>query len=197
MKKLILISLVFLVASKVIEFGTETPYDSSNSEFTFSYTGNGAIFVYASGSTVNSLTLKISAENTDGKTSINRPGEGLLISPNSSNNFKLKFLGVNSNDKGTIWVNPSTNELTVDLNKKYEGKFPIGVQYGINEVYKLTNKIKNAEKDATFKFNYNNKIKIQGDDGQYQILSKFAMEQIAKKMLKNMILKKDNHIQYI
>ena len=164
MKKLILISLVFLVASKVIEFGTETPYDSSNSEFTFSYTGNGAIFVYASGSTVNSLELKITAENTDGKTSINRPGEGLLISPNSGNNFKLKFLGVNSNDKGTIWVNPSTNVLPVDLNKKYEGKFPIGEEYGINAVYKLTYKIDNAEKDATFKFNYNNKIEIQGDD---------------------------------
>ena len=164
MKKLILISLVFLVASKVIEFGKETPYDSSNSEFTFSYTGNGAIFVYASGSTVNSLELKISAENTDGKTSINKPGEGLLISPNSGNNFKLKFLGVNSNDKGTIWVNPSTNVLPVDLNKKYEGKFPIGDQYGINAVYQLTYKINNAEKDATFKFNYNNKIEIQGDE---------------------------------
>lgn len=164
MKKLILISLVFLVASKVIEFGKETPYDSSNSEFTFSYTGNGAIFVYASGSTVNSLELKISTENTDGQTSINRPGEGLLISPNSGNNFKLKFLGVNSNDKGTIWVNPSTNVLPVDLNKKYEGKFPIGDQYGINAVYQLTYKINNAEKDATFKFNYNNKMEIHGDD---------------------------------
>ena len=87
MKKLILISLVFLVASKAIDFGKETPYDSSNSEFTFSYNGNGAIFVYASGSTVNSLTLKISAENTVEETSINKPGEGLLISPNSGNNF--------------------------------------------------------------------------------------------------------------
>ena len=165
MKKLVLISLVFLVASKVIEFGKETPYDSSNSEFTFSYTGNGAIFVYASGSTVNSLELKISSTNTDRKTSINKPGEGLIISPNSGNNFKLKFLGVNSNDKGTIWVNPSTNVLPVDLNKKYEGKFPIVEdQYGINAVYKLTYTINNAEKDATFKFNYNNEFEFQGDD---------------------------------
>ena len=53
----------------------------------FSYTGNGAIFIYASGSTVNSLELKISSTNTDLKTSINKPGEGLLISPNSGNNF--------------------------------------------------------------------------------------------------------------
>jgi len=87
MKKLVLISLVFLAASKAIDFGKETPYDSSNSEFTFSYTGNGAIFIYASGSTVNSLELKISSTNTDLKTSINKPGEGLLISPNSGNNF--------------------------------------------------------------------------------------------------------------
>ena len=164
MKKLILISLVFLAASKAINFGEETPYDSSNSEFTFSYTGNGAIFVYASGSTVNSLELKISSTNTDRKTSINKPGEGLIISPNSGNNFNLKFLNINSNDKGTIWVNPSTNVLPVDLNKKYEGKFPIGDQYGINAVYQLTYKIDNAEKDATFKFNYNNQIEIQGDE---------------------------------
>lgn len=164
MKKLILISLVFLVASKAIEFGKETPYDSSNSEFSFSYTGNGPIFVYVSGSTVNSLSLSISSTNTDIKTSINKPGEGLLLLPNSGNNFKLKFIGINSKDTGTIWVNPSTNELPVDLNKKYEGKFPIDVSYGINTVYQLTYKINNAEKDATFKFNYNNKMKIHGDD---------------------------------
>ena len=58
-----------------------------------------------------------------------------------------------SNEKGTIWINPSWNELKVDLNKQYIWK----IQYiGIFEhETNLTYAINNAEKNVTFKFTYN------------------------------------------
>lgn len=58
-----------------------------------------------------------------------------------------------SNEKGTIWINPSWNELKVDLNKQYIWKVEYSSTFGYET--NLTYAINNAEKKVTFKFTYN------------------------------------------
>ena len=156
MRKLLLISLFLFASSATIEFAKETSYDSeSNNQFEFTYSGNGYVFVYVSCGTVNNLGVQYGTGNgSSGSISCNKPGVGLLLSPTTETNYDIALKG-NKKDSGTIWVNPSTNELAVDLSKKYEGKFSIVTTgSGIEQPPQLTYAINNAEKDVTFNFQY-------------------------------------------
>ena len=62
-----------------------------------------------------------------------------------------------SNVTGTIWVHLSTDEIKVDLNKKYETKYDFSGSLINNDSMLFS--IDNAERDATFIFKYNEKAK--------------------------------------
>ena len=116
MRKLLLISLFFLASSATLEYAKETSYDSeTNKQFEFTYSGSGYVFIYVSCGTVNNMDVHYSAGSSlTGSTSCNKPGVGLLLSPTTETNYDIALKG-NKKDRGTIWVNPSTNELAVDL----------------------------------------------------------------------------------
>ena len=61
-------------------------------------------------------------------------------------------------EKGTVWINPSWNELKVELDKKYE--WPLEYKSEKPLETKLIYKIDNADKNATFNFTYQNKEKL-------------------------------------
>ena len=77
--------------------------------------------------------------------------------PKSEHNYSKYSINFEQGTKesGTIWVNPSTNELSVNLSKIYEGKFSITpAGEDIVNPEQLTYTINNAEKDVTFAFKY-------------------------------------------
>ena len=162
MKKMLLISLFFLVSSE-IEFGKEIPYNTEQDfAFKFDYEGNGPLFIYVTCKTNNNLEIAYSVGGNTGRSSINRPGEGIVIDPSSGKTYQIALIKTNDlKDNGNIWVNPSTNEIEVNLNKKYEIKFPF-VAHSITSdqegLYQLVYVIKNAEKDANFNFQYSQNV---------------------------------------
>ena len=121
MKNYLLVLLLLLVASKNIEYGVETAYDTTNNQFEFISSGNSFIFGYITCKTVNNLKMKTTITSGTGETSINRPGEGFLIDSNAQN---VKIVITSSKtDSGVIWINPGDKDINVDLNKKYEIKY--------------------------------------------------------------------------
>ena len=159
MRKLLLISLFFLASSATLEYAKETSYDSeTNKQFEFTYSGSGYVFIYVSCGTVNNMDVHYSAGSSlTGSTSCNKPGVGLLLSPTTETKYNIVILA-DRKDNGTIWINPSTDELEVDLSKKYEGKYSIIISgSGIEQPPQLTYVINNAEKDVTFNFQYTEK----------------------------------------
>ena len=134
MKKLLLISLFFLVSSE-IEFGKESPYSTEEENFAlqFDYEGNGPLFIYVTCKTNNNLEIAYKVGRNTGLSSINKPGEGIVIDPSSGKTYQIVLFSKSDDlkDNGNIWLNPSTNEIEVNLNKKYEIKFPF-VAHSIN-----------------------------------------------------------------
>ena len=166
MQKFLLASLFVLVASATVEFGKETAYAQDNYVLEFSAPSNDLIFIYVSWETVNNLDIYIRGGGGSLTTFCNKPGEGILYNSYTAGTYNFGFSNSDASkkDNGTFWMNPSTNELGVDLNKKYEGKFPIILDSGNEKdaLAQLTYTINNAEKDITFKFNYNSKVEITG-----------------------------------
>lgn len=170
MQKIILISLLILVASinRVIEFGKEIPFDKNNNEFEFTSEENGAVFIYIIFGASN--ILKLNLKNNDGTeslySSVNNPGVSIIrsISNGYTYTINLEYSNPNSEEKGIIWLNPSSNEIKVDLNKIYEWKFDCASIIGIESSLVYT--IDNAEKSATFVFKYNNMKLEDGSTAQ-------------------------------
>ena len=167
MQNFLLFSLFFLVSSATIEFGKETSYSPDNGAFEFTYDGNGAVLIYVTCGSSNNMMLSYSyGRYNSGSTSINKPGEGLILDPTSESNYKL-ILTNPRQESGVIWVNPETNEIEVDLSKKYEIKIPFikeHIYQSQDRLSQITYAIKNAAKDITFKFEYTEKVDAFGDE---------------------------------
>ena len=164
MKKIILtISLLFLVSPKnsIIEFGKEATFDKNNKEFEFTHDKPDIFFIQAIFR--DKLDLKLF---TDGiqyyQYGNDKGGVGLITNQHNATSYKIT-LDPSSSNKGTIWVNPSTNELKLDMNKKVEWKFDI-INNNSGPESKLTYVIDKAEKNATFVFKYANEIKDTFDE---------------------------------
>ena len=159
MKKILLtISLLIIVSSKLseFEFGKEITFDKDNKEFQFKYDKPDVFFVQAIYG--NKLDIKLILDgNTCESISREKGGMGFVTSELEGTNYTIS-LNPGSNDKGTLWVNPSKNEIKFDLNKKFEWKFDIAKECP-GPASKLTFVIDKAEKDVTFVFKYNNEIK--------------------------------------
>ena len=155
MKKLLIISLFVLISSKntAIEFGKEVEFDKSNKEFEFSGQPD-TFFIHAVYS--DSLTLKLSWGGSSTSSSSNKGGVGLISTQENPAVYKIE-LEPGSDAKGKLWVNPSKNELVLDMNKKVEWKFDIDNENKGAEA-NLTYVINKAEKDAKFVFTFNNEI---------------------------------------
>ena len=95
MKKLLLISLFFLVSSE-IEFGKEIPYNTEQDfAFKFDYEGNGPLFIYVTCKTNNNLEIAYIVGGNNGRSSINRPGEGIVIDPSSGKTYQIALIKTN------------------------------------------------------------------------------------------------------
>ena len=73
-----------------------------------------------------------------GKKSVDPPGIGDLFffKKGFTNEIKLEYKSP-SNEKGTIWLHPTTNEIKVNLNEKYYWKYD--VEYGRIEPFRINN----------------------------------------------------------
>ena len=128
MSKLILISLLILAVSKDldIEFGQEVPFDKNNHIFQFEPGNSDYIFFYVIYESSDKLHFKMSnGEGYSFTTDIESPGNKFITSLSKGYKYtiELGYSYANSDAKGLIWVNPSNNEIKVNLTKKYEWKF--------------------------------------------------------------------------
>ena len=159
MKSLIIISLfasLILISSKLedIDFGKDLIFEKGK-DFCFTADKDGGLFlkILYDGSSIVHLDL----EQSDGGGLIaNFPEPGrVFIRKLVKGMFYNITCYSDSNEKGTIWINPSWHELNVDLNKMYEWKLNFHSIFGLES--NLTYVIDDADKNVTFKFTYNKK----------------------------------------
>ena len=154
MKSIIIISLFILISSKLNdnEYAKDITFDKDHKEFHFTPEKDGVVFIkvlYDGSSTVNFKMGQLTSSFT-------KPGS-VIIKQVSKNGFYNITCYTDSNDKGTIWLNPSWNELKVDLNTIYEWKLDFSNINGVES--KLIYSIDNADKSVKFKFTYNKNLK--------------------------------------
>ena len=166
MKKIIFLSLLIIIFSikTEIEFGKEISFDKDNNEYEFVFQENGVLFVLVTFGTNDILHLKISFYNLyNNDISVSPPGKGWIIpfKKDITTKIKLEYTSP-SNEKGTIWIFPSTKEIKVNLNQIYEWKYDFSTNWN-NRNYeydaaRLIYSIDKAEKDALLEFKYNDKL---------------------------------------
>ena len=167
MKKYILISLLILAASKniVIEYGKEVPFDKNNNIFQFDSGRSDAVFIHIVYGSSDSLNFIMTNSKDSIQTGITSPGRGFIFSVDKDDTYtiRLEYSNPNSNANGTIWVNPMNNEIKVNLTNKYEWKFDY--EDTDRKEANLIYSIDNCEKNVTFEFKYNSKMKLR--DGSF------------------------------
>jgi len=162
MQKIILLSLFILTCSKLntIEFDKEIPFDKDNNNvFEFTTQADGALFVSVTFPVSNLLYAKFHDGDRESISNVDKPGMGEIFSFGSGKTCKLllEYSDQSSNEKGTIWMHLSTDEIKVDLNETYEWKYDYNGILLNN--YPMIFSIDNAERDVTFIFKYNQKAK--------------------------------------
>ena len=166
MKNIILISLLILTISKIteIEFGKEMTFDKNNNELELTFPSDGILLIAVKFSTSNIINLKMSFPGIDFNKMLDSSEFATIIPfyKDRSNKITLEYK-TNSDEKGKIWLHPSTNEIKVDLNQIYEWKYDIKSFFPLSKKYQLTYSIDNAEKDAIFEFKYNDKFEVDNN----------------------------------
>ena len=166
MKKIIYIYLLIISFDEIfsLKFGEEIPFDINNNEFELTFNEAGAILVEVTFNTPNILTLNMDFRTINGKMAVNPPGIGKLFvfQPNFVNKLILEYSSP-SNEKGTIWMLPTTYEVGIKLNQTYEWKYNIINSFILSDVYHLSYSINKAEKDALLEFKYDNNMKIENN----------------------------------
>lgn len=159
MQKLIFLSLLFLITSKLntIEYAKEIQFDMENNQFEFTAEQDGGIFIYAVFGKSDIVKLIFQAKGGDAEIDVTAPGSSRILGISQGETYKILLnYTQESDEKGFIWVNPSYNEIKVDLTKKYEWKFDYADLMGAES--KLVYSIDNADKKVTYKFKYNEKV---------------------------------------
>ena len=166
MKNIILISLLILTISKIteIEFGKEITFDKNNNELELTFPSDGILLIAVKFATSNIVNLKTSFPGIDFNKMLDSSEFATIIPfyKDRSNKITLEYI-TNSDEKGKIWLHPSTNEIKVDLNQIYEWKYDIKSFFHLSKKYQLTYSIDNAEKDAIFEFKYNDKFEVDNN----------------------------------
>ena len=173
MKNIILISLVIIALSKVneIEFGKEIPFDAdNNNQFELTFPEDGNLFVYISFNDYDCLSFNIFFKYYEKKLKVSPPGIAEIIpfKKDYENKIILEFEGF-TYEKGVIWMNPTNNEIKIDLDKTYEWKYDYhGIYYSnikpniyiYNIKQKITYTINKANKNALFEIKHNDKFEV-------------------------------------
>ena len=172
MKETILIFLLIITFSiaNTNYFGKDITFDmKNNNAFEFTFAQDGSLYVQVD-FLVNELLI-LNIRSYDGKVSeysvVPAPGKASIIPFKKGIpviiDLMYKYI---SNKKGIIWMNPSINEIKVDLKQKYEWKFNYNYKLAHNIQYPLVYSIDKAKKDATLMFRYNNFV-ISAKDKLY------------------------------
>lgn len=156
MKRLIIISLFILISSKldVVEYGKELPFENGKN-FYFTAEKDETIFIKMLYDGPNKVNYKVEYSG-EIKGYFSKPGHVIIQEVLKGTYFNVSF-NSDTNEKGTILINPSWNELKVDLNKMYQWTI------GYSGLHKLESNliyaIDKADKKVTFKFTYDKKSK--------------------------------------
>ena len=149
----------------VFEFGKTKQFDENkNTKFDFNFTEDGSLFVEADFPKSDLVTLVIISydESVSESISINPPGISTVVPFKKGNLVKVRLsYKSSSNEKGTIWMNPSIAEIKVDLGQKYEWKYDFQKKLELDINFCLTFAIDNAEENAIFNYIHYSKFKVQ------------------------------------
>ena len=161
MRSFILLALFLLISSKTndIDYYKEINFDKDTKEFKFILSKTGMVFFHVVYDGSSQVEFKISndEETSVSKSSFTKPGHSYITSLSKGITYTLTIT-CPSGSKGTFIMNPEWNEVNVDLSKMYQWKFDISGLTG-DESAKLIYSIDNADKDVTFKFEYNKKLR--------------------------------------
>ena len=168
MRNIIYISLIIIALSKVnkIEFAKEIPFDINNNEFELTFSDNGTLFISVTFEYSYCLNLTIFFKEYKREFKVIPPGISTVVPfvKNYNNKIKLEYNNSCLDKKGLIWMNPSTNEIKVNLNQAYEWKYDYFeshteyTQILNSNINKLTYSIDNARNNALLKFKYNDRF---------------------------------------
>ena len=161
MKTFIFIFLLIITLSKINtqEYGKEIIFDKNIDGIRLNFPEDGAILIYVK---VNYSDL-VTVDTLRKSKLIQKPGVGLLDTFESGrNNYVRLTYRDSSNEKGIVWILPSTYEIKVNLNETYQWEYDIKQSCLDSKIlpYKFTYSIDNAEKDVTLQFKYNDKFQI-------------------------------------
>lgn len=161
MKSIIIPSLFILITSKLnaIEYGKDLTFDKDHKEFHLTPEKDGTVFIKVLYDGPNEVHFLMEHGKEKTNSSFTKPGKVFIKEVNkvNDNDFYNITLYSDSNEKGTIWFNPSWNQLKVDLNKIYEWKLDFDNIDGVES--RLTYSIDNADKNVKFKFTYNKNLR--------------------------------------
>ena len=166
MNLFIFIFIFIITLSKInsVEYGKEIIFDKDNNKFILTFPQNGVLLVSVKINTPNLLIFRAYFNKRNILRKVETSGLGIIVpfEKGYTNSIVIDYKE-SSNEKGIIWMNPSTNEIKVNLNEIYEWKYD--VKETITDLnlksYNMTYSIDNAEKDALLVFKYNNKFKIE------------------------------------
>ena len=104
---------------KVYEFGKDIPFDqNNNNSFEFKFPEDGSLFIQVEFRKRSILTLLVESfnESVSESSNINPPGKTTVI-PFKKGIFVIirLYYKSSSNEKGTIWMFPSTSEIKLFL----------------------------------------------------------------------------------
>ena len=164
MKKILLLYLLIITISlkNAVEFGKEITFSRNNNNlFEFTFNQYGFLFVQIDFPKNNLLELKVESKYFEQLIQVTKPGISAVIPFDLNIPVKIILSYINpSDEKGIIWMNPSTVEIKVDLNKKYEWKYDFSGEINRFSHHELIYSIDKAEKDMILQFKYNENIYI-------------------------------------
>ena len=146
-----------------LEFAVETKFDKNNNHFIFKNVGIKeelfASYIVYIQTENKKLEYVFHANYETYDDLLYKPGKSILYyTMEDDEEFVIIIKGIGEEGKGTIWVNPLKKEIPIDLSKKYEMKFPVKNDIGLEYVNgSLTYSVSNLKEDKSFIFEFNDK----------------------------------------
>lgn len=177
MKTIIFIVLLIIASPKIEEqFGKEIPFSFPGTSFDLTFPENGVLFISIKFATSKALRLSLKFKNHDKEVIVESPGYAAAIPYEKyyNNKIVLEYESISySNEKGIFWMNPSSDEIKVNLSEIYEWKYDFQRSYATDELNTakhyvellktspLLYTIDDAEKDVILEFDYNDKFIVE------------------------------------
>ena len=156
-------SLNFIYIEENPVLGKEIYFDrNNNNAFKLIFPKDGGLFIRVDFNVYDVVNLKIISLHYNYSEVIVPPGLVHVIPFKKGKPILISLIYKSSiNDTGIIWMQPSTQEIKVDLNQAYQLKYDFSGNYN-NKIYLLTYRliylIDKASKDVRLQFNYKNYI---------------------------------------